>query len=95
MNQLKHNSIIIIPISEYRNTTPRNEPVEHLPVTEDTINYVEITNDEFITKENNKASNMEFWDKFIDENENLFLPNSTSRASSTTRKLLELIELAL
>lgn len=74
---------------------PRNQPIEHLSVSADTMNYVELTNSEIIAKENHKASTMEFWDRFLDENENLFSPNSSTRTTSTTRKLFELIELAL
>lgn len=56
----------------YSNPTPDNEAIEHKPVTEDTMNYVEITNDGLVARKNRKASNMRFWDDFIEAHEDLF-----------------------
>lgn len=48
-----------------RNPIPNNDPIKLEPVTVDTVNYVDLTNNGPVAGKNPHAEHIQFWNEFL------------------------------
>lgn len=69
-----------MPLSDiFRNPIPNNDPIEVKPVTDSTVNYVDLTNKGPVAGTNPHAEYIQFWNEFLHKHRDILqTPNGIS-----------------